>query len=121
MVAISIFLTACSSQSNEQPNELEKYAVPVNQLTIPDGVQIIGLGEASHNNAEFQSVRLDVFKVLVEKYGIRAFVLEAEFARSKLMNRYISGEDIELQAAWHDWNPIYHTKEMAALCNWNIL
>ncbi|UNK21092.1 erythromycin esterase family protein [Paenibacillus sp. N3/727] len=118
MTVISIILTACSSQPNDLTNKLEKYAVPVNQLTIPDGVQIIGLGEATHNNAEFQSVRLDVFKVLVEKYGVRTFVLEEDFANSELMNRYLSGEDIELQDAWKGWTPFYHTQEMAALFNW---
>ncbi|WP_259445271.1 hypothetical protein [Paenibacillus lautus] len=84
-------------------------------MTIPDGVQIIGLGEATHNNGEFQSVRLDVFKVLVEKYGVRTFVLEEDFANSELMNRYLSGEDIELQEAWEKWFPFYHTQEMAEL------
>lgn len=80
MSVVSILLTACSSQPVDLTNKLEKYAVPVNQLTVPDGVQIIGLGEATHNNGEFQSVRLDVFKVLVEKYGVRTFVLEEDFA-----------------------------------------
>lgn len=118
MVIILILLTACSSQPKELTDKLEKYAVPVNQLTIPDGVKIIGLGEASHSNAEFQSVRLDVFKVLVEKYGVRTFVLEEEFSNSELLNRYISGEDIELQEAWKDWIPFYRTQEMAALFDW---
>lgn len=118
ITVILILLTACSSQPNDLTNKLEKYAVPVKQLTIPDGVQIIGLGEATHNNAEFQSVRLDVFKVLVEKYGVRTLVLEEEFAGSELMNRYLSGEDIELKDVWEDWIPMYHTQEMAALFNW---
>lgn len=115
---ISILLTACSSQPVDLTNKLEKYAVPVNQLTVPDGVQIIGLGEATHNNGEFQSVRLDVFKVLVEKYGVRTFVLEEDFANSELMNRYLSGEEIELQEAWEKWFPFYHTQEMAELFEW---
>ncbi|MEK3780521.1 erythromycin esterase family protein [Paenibacillus sp. FSL R5-0810] len=118
ITVILILLTACSSQPNDLTNKLEKYAVPVKQLTIPDGVQIIGLGEATHNNAEFQSVRLDVFKVLVEKYGVRTLVLEEEFAGFELMNRYLSGEDIELKDVWEDWIPMYHTQEMAALFNW---
>lgn len=118
MVVILILLPACSIQPNESTNILAKYAVPVNELTIPDGVQIIGLGEATHNNAELQSVRLDVFKVLVEEYGVRTFVLEENFATSELMNRYVSGEDIALQEAWKDWFPLYHTQEMAAIFNW---
>ncbi|MGG3281019.1 erythromycin esterase family protein [Paenibacillus solani] len=118
MVIILILLTACSSQPKELTDKLEKYAVPVNQLTIPEGVKIIGLGEASHNNAEFQSVRLDVLKILVENYGVRTLVVEEDYANSELMNRYLSGEEIELQDVWKDWFPLYHTQEMAELFNW---
>lgn len=34
------------------------------------------------------------------------------------MNRYLSGEDIELQEAWEKWFPFYHTQEMAELFEW---
>lgn len=36
------------------------------------------------------------------------------------MNRYLSGEDIELQDVWKDWFPMYHTQEMATLFNWML-
>lgn len=118
MVVMLILLTACSNHPTEITNNLMKYAEPVDQLTIPDGVQIIALGEATHSNAEFQAVRLDVLKTLVEKYGVRTIVLEEDFASSELMNRFLSGEDIKLQDVWKDWFPFYHTQEMASLFNW---
>ena len=34
--------------------EFASYAVPVSELTVPDGAQIIALGEATHGNREFQ-------------------------------------------------------------------
>ena len=55
--------------------EFSKYAAAVSELTVPDTAQIVALGEATHGNREFQQLRLDVFEVLVEKYGVRAFAL----------------------------------------------
>ena len=56
--------------------EFLKYAASVSELTVPDEAQIVALGEATHGNKEFQQLRLKVFQVLVEKYGVRAFALE---------------------------------------------
>ena len=44
-------------------------AVAVSEIDIPDSVQIVGLGEATHGSVEFQESKLDVFKMLVEKEG----------------------------------------------------
>lgn len=59
--------------------EFTKYASTVSELNIPAQTQIAALGEATHGNAEFQRLKLDVFQVLVEKYGVRAFALEGDF------------------------------------------
>lgn len=58
------------------PEEFAKYAEPVQSLTIPEGVRVVALGEASHGNSEFQQLKLDVFQLLVEDEGVKAFALE---------------------------------------------
>ena len=63
--------------------EFSKYAVSVSELTVPEEAQIIALGEATHGNREFQQLRLEVFQVLAEKYGVRAFALEADYAAAR--------------------------------------
>ena len=99
--------------------EFSKYATSVSELTVPDAAQIVALGEATHGNKEFQQLRLDVFQVLVEKYGVRAFALEGDFGGCEAINRYIHGADgtaaEELSATGF---AIYRTEEMESLVEW---
>ena len=48
-----------------------QYAGTLDDISIPEHVRIIALGEATHGNAEFQQLKLDVFKRMVEKQGVR--------------------------------------------------
>lgn len=99
--------------------EFAMYAGGVSDITIPDSVRIIGLGEATHGNAEFQQLKLDVFKLMVEKYGVRAFALEGDYGGCEAVNRYIHGGPGTAQkAAAAVGFPIYRTKEMAQLIDW---
>lgn len=99
--------------------EFSNYAVSFSELTIPNETQIIALGEAAHGNREFQRLRLDVFQVLVEQYGVRAFALEGDFGGCETVNRYIHGENgtaAEVLSA--TGFAIYRTDEMENLVEW---
>ena len=99
--------------------EFAKYAKPVSDLTVREGVRVVALGEATHGNAEFQQLKLDVFKILVEKYGVRAFALEGDYGGCEAVNRYIhGGKGTAEEAAAAIGFPIYRTKEMADLIEW---
>ena len=99
--------------------EFSKYAAAVSELTVPDAAQIVALGEATHGNREFQQLRLDVFEVLVEKYGVRAFALEGDFGGCEAINRYIHGADgTAAEALSATGFAIYRTKEMENLVEW---
>ena len=99
--------------------EFAKYTGNISDITIPDSVRIIGLGEATHGNAEFQQLKLDVFKLMVEKYSVRAFALEGDYGGCEAVNRYIHGGPGTAQkAAAAIGFPIYRTKEMAQLIDW---
>ena len=99
--------------------EFAKYAGAVSDIVIPDGVRVIALGEATHGNAEFQQFKLDVFKLMVEKYGVRAFALEGDYGGCEAVNRYIhGGKGTAEEAAAAIGFPIYRTKEMADLIEW---
>lgn len=52
-------------------SEMQYYAKPIESILIPDNARIIALGEATHGNKEFQKLKLDVFKLLVEKYDVK--------------------------------------------------
>lgn len=72
-------------------NEFEKYAVTVENISIPEQAKIVALGEATHGNKEFQQLKLDIFKIMVEDYGVRAFSLEGDYGGCEAVNRYIHG------------------------------
>ena len=99
--------------------EFSKYAAAVSELTIPDEAQIVALGEATHGNREFQQLRLDVFQVLAEKYGVRAFALEGDFGGCEAINRYIHGAGGTAAEAFSATGfAIYRTEEMENLVEW---
>ena len=99
--------------------EFAKYAQPVSEITVPENARIIALGEATHGNKEFQELKLDVFKVMVEKYGVRAFALEGDFGGCETANRYIhGGEGTAEEAAAALVFTIYRTDQMAELLSW---
>lgn len=100
-------------------SEFAKYAVNVSELTIPDEVQIVALGEATHGNKELQQLRLDVLQVLVGQYGVRAFALEGDFGGCEAVNRYIHGGDgTAAEALSATGFAIYCTEEMESLVEW---
>ena len=100
-------------------DEFARYAVPASELAVPVGTRVVALGEATHGNREFQELKLDVFKTLVEKDRIRAFALEGDFGGCEAVNRFIhGGEGAAEEAAAAIGFAIYRTDEMADLISW---
>lgn len=100
-------------------NEFKKYAVTVENLSIPEQAKIVALGEATHGNKEFQQLKLDVFKIMVEDYGVRAFSLEGDYGGCEAVNRYIHGGDGTVKnAVLAIGFAIYQTEEMENLISW---
>lgn len=108
-----------STGENANPEEFAKYAQTVEDITIPENAKIIALGEATHGNVEFQQLKLDVFKQMVENYGVRAFVLEGDYGGCEQVNRYIhGGEGTAQESAEAIGFTIYRTDEMAKLISY---
>lgn len=99
--------------------EFARYAGNVSDICVPEQARIVALGEATHGNVEFQQLKLEVFRLMVEKYGVRAFALEADYGACEAVNRYV-----------HDSNPpegnmavalgftLYNTEQMQQLIDW---
>ncbi len=99
--------------------EFAKYAGTVEDIAIPEQARVIALGEATHGNVEFQQLKLDVFKVLVERYGVRAFALEADYGCCEVANRFIhGGEGTAEEAAAATGFAIYRTEQIEQLLSW---
>ena len=114
-----VFSLLLSFFSDSKIEGFEESAVAVSELTVPDNAQIIALGEATHGNVEFQQLKLDVLKVLVEKNDVRALALEGDFGGCEAVNKYIlGGEGTAEEAVAAIGFQIYRTPQMAELAQW---
>ena len=108
-----------STGKSADPEEFARYVVSVDELTVPPEVRIVAQGEATHGNAEFQQLKLDVFKLLVERFGIRAFALEGDYGSCEAVNRYIhGGPGTPAEAAAAIGFTLYRTQQMEQLIAW---
>ena len=99
--------------------EFTKYSRSISEISVPAQAHVVVLGEATHGNAEFQQLKLDVFKVMVDKYGVRAFALEGDYGGCEVVNRYIHGGDGTAQETVAAIGfPIYKTEQMEQLVSW---
>lgn len=85
-------------------DEFKECAQPVENLSIPKDKKIIALGEATHGNSEFQQLKLDVFKKMVEDYDVRAFALEGDYGGCE----QVAGYDI----CWLDFAKVPENSEL---------
>ena len=99
--------------------EFLKYAASISEIAVPNETQIVALGEAAHGNKEFQQLRLDVFQILVKKYGVRAFALEGDYGSCEAVDHYIHGADGTAAEVLSETGfAIYSTDEMENLVDW---
>lgn len=91
----------------------------ISALTVPEDVLVVGLGEASHGVKEYQEMKAEVFKALVQNNGCRTFVIEGDFGSALKVDEYIHGGDgTAKEAASEIGFRIYRTKEMEELIEW---
>ncbi|WP_072700484.1 erythromycin esterase family protein [Butyrivibrio hungatei] len=88
-------------------------------IEISDSVKIVGVGEATHGSSEFQTLKLEMLKKLVEENGFTAFALEADFADCLEANEFIQGGEGNARDIVNNMSfKIYHTAEMARILDW---
>ena len=95
---------------NVNPEEFLAYAEPVENITVPESAKIIALGEATHGNAEFQQLKLEVFKLMVKNNGVRAFALEGDYGGC---SGFTDGEIFGQAIHYYEENEIEVGKPMA--------
>ena len=96
-------------------------AVSVSDATLPENVRVYALGEATHGNAEFQQLKLEIFRRLVEENGYKAFGMEECFGTCLEADLYAQGklegvtsEDLVKKMGC----TIYQTKDVAAVIDY---
>lgn len=109
-------LVGCGSAENI---DMEMTDTDLSGITVPEQVQVVGLGEASHGVKEYQEMKAEVFQALVQNNGCRSFIIEGDFGSAIKVDEYIhGGEGTAKEAAAKIGFTIYRTKEMEALLSW---
>lgn len=118
-IAIYTYFGGIDIEKTVDTEEFALYVQKTEEMEIPEQAQIIALGEATHGNVEFQELKLQILKMLVEKNGVRAFALEGDYGGCEVVNRYIHGSGSSAQEAVNAIGfDIYKTKEMSELITW---
>ena len=118
-VAISLFVLLSGCGRGEAVDEADQYISTIEQIDIPDHVKVIGLGEATHGNIEFQELKKDVFEVLVKNENVRVFVLEGDFGGGQQINQFILNGNGTAEEAVNTLDySIYKTEQMIDLVQW---
>ncbi len=110
-------LTGCGR--GEAIKDASTYTSTIEDIDIPDDVKIIGFGEATHGNVEFQSLKKDLFQALVKNEDVRVFVLEGDFGGAQQINQFIlTGAGTAEEAVKALDYGIYKTDQMIEFVQW---
>ena len=123
---IALCILACympQIKASREIKEMKRYGQALEEgmesIEIPEHVKIVGLGEATHGNLEFQDMKLELLKLLVKKYGFSAFAMEIPNGDGMKIDHYIRGRlDNGVTAATIIKDiayPIYNTDSMVML------
>ncbi len=109
----------CACGGETEVKDLANYVQSIEEITLPEEVRIVALGEATHGNKEFQELKLDVFAHLVETTDVRGFALEGDFSGCAIANNYIVHNEGSVEEAVKKLGfEIYRTDEMLELVQW---
>jgi|SRR5699024_6207637 len=115
LMTVLLVLVACG----KTVEDADKYTSSIEDIEVPEDVSIVGLGEATHGNVEFQDLKKDVFQKLVEKEDIRTFVIEGDFGGAQVVDTYIAGDGGTAEEAINALDfDIYNTEQMINLVEW---
>jgi len=117
--ALFLLLALAGCGKGEAVNDAPKYTSAVEDIDIPNDVKVIGFGEATHGNVEFQTLKKDVFQALIKNENVRVFVLEGDFGGAQQINQFIlNGTGTAEEAVKALDYGIYKTEQMIDFVQW---
>lgn len=122
ILAAVIAVIAIALSLIKRPKKIDGFndvVTDISGITISEETRLVALGEATHGNKEFQELKLDVFRHLVETDKVRGLILEGDFGGCAIANRYIQGgegtaEEVTKLLGYR----IYRTDSMCELIQW---
>lgn len=121
LAALDIYLIKKPEvQAKRKIDGIDEISSGINELSLREDVKVIGLGEATHGNAEFQELKLEVLKVLVDRSGVDCFAMEMDYGEGVIINDYINGySEMSIDEVMdHISFVIYKTEEIRNLIEW---
>jgi len=117
--ALFLLLALAGCGKGEAVKDAAKYTATVEDIDIPNDVKVIGFGEATHGNVEFQTLKKDVFQALIKNENVRVFVLEGDFGGAQQINQFIlNGTGTAEEAVKALDYGIYKTEQMIDFVQW---
>ncbi len=99
--------------------EVDEVATTLDQMVIPSDVRVIGIGEATHGNAEFQIAKLDMLKKLISEGKCRCIAFEISVGEGAMINSAIHGNGAHLTELVGELDyPLYDTQQIVDLLAW---
>lgn len=81
--------------------------------------KIFGFGETTHQGKEFFDLKAKFFKYLVEKQGVKVFIIEDSYTSEAGINEWISGGNGNVETIANNFSiGFWHCKEVVNLLEW---
>ena len=98
---------------------IEEVAQSFDEFSIPADVRVVGIGEATHGNREFQLVKRDVLEKVVTEGNGRCICFEMATGDAIRLNDAVHDADSDLvKVIGGQSYPLYDTPEMVQLLQW---
>ncbi|WP_248406153.1 erythromycin esterase family protein [Butyrivibrio fibrisolvens] len=98
---------------------IEDVAQTFDEFEIPEGVRVVGIGEATHGNREFQLAKKAVLEKVVNEGEGRCICFEMATGDAAMINDAIHDKSSDLvQVIGKQSYPLYDTDEMVQLLKW---
>ena len=102
--------------SFKKMKDIDKYALTFEELKIPEDAKVIGIGEASHGNREFQIAKKDVLEKTAEEGRGKAIAFEISVGEGAMINDAVHEEETDLTELVGELSyPLYDTPEIVEL------
>lgn len=112
-----VALAGCGE--GEAVKDASQYTSEIKEINVPDDVKIIGFGEATHGNIEFQTLKKDLFETMIKNENVHVFVLEGDFGGAQQINQFImNGAGTAEEAIKALDYGIYKTEQMVEFVQW---
>lgn len=117
--ALIFFYRTDACSPDKKMTGIEAVAQDFSAFVIPSDVRVVGIGEATHGNREFQLAKKYVFEKLVCEGNGRAICFEMAVGDAAMINDAVHSAHADLtEVLGKQSYPLYDTPEILSLLEW---